>query len=68
MFSDDLRIAILPVWFDPVYNILVLLNMAMFIFEIIVASIAKKEYFLSFYFFSDILATITLIFDFGWLF
>lgn len=67
MFSDDLRIAILPKFFDPIYNILVLINILMFIFEITVASIAKKDYFLTFYFFTDIIATLTLVFDFGWL-
>jgi hypothetical protein len=68
MFSDDFRIATFPLVLDNVYNVFVFLNVLMFIFEIVVASLAKKEYFLSFYFFSDIIATVTLIFDFGWLF
>ena len=68
MFSDDFRILVFPSILDNVYNVFVFLNILMFIFEIVVASLAKKEYFLSFYFFSDIIATITLVFDFGWLF
>lgn len=53
---------------DNLYNILVMLNILMFIFEVSVNSVGKKEYFLSFYFFTDIIATITLFFDFGWIF
>lgn len=68
MFSDDIRIAIAPLLFDVVYNVLVILNILMFIFEIIVSSVGKKDYFLTFYFFTDIIATMTLVFDFGFLF
>ena len=66
LFSDDLKLWLLPLVVDNVFNIFVLLNILMFLFEITVNSVGKKDYFLSFYFFTDLIATITLVFDFGW--
>jgi len=40
----------------------------LFIFEIIVTSVGKKGYFCTFYFFTDIIATLTLFLDLGWLY
>ena len=37
-----------------------------FTLEIILASIAKKDYFIGFYFWLDIIATLSLIPDIGW--
>jgi hypothetical protein len=34
--------------------------------EIIIASIAKEDYFLGFYFWLDVIASFSLIFDIGW--
>jgi len=68
MFSDDIRIALAPLLFDVIYNVIVILNILMFVFEITVSSFGKKDYFLTFYFFTDIIATFTLVFDFGFLF
>jgi len=39
----------------------------MFTIEIIVASISKEDYFLSFYFWLDLVSTISLITDIGWI-
>ena len=40
--------------------------MALFGIEIILASLAKDDYFLGFYFWLDLISTVTLIFDIGW--
>jgi len=34
--------------------------------KLILASIAKEDYFLGFYFWLDLVATVSLIFDIGW--
>jgi hypothetical protein len=68
LFSDDLRLFILPMVLDAVFNVLVLFNIILFIIEIIFTSLGLKGYFCSFYFFTDIIATITLFFDFGWVY
>jgi hypothetical protein len=40
--------------------------MSFFMLEIIIASISKEGYFLGFYFWLDLVATVSLIFDIGW--
>ena len=40
--------------------------MTLFSIEIILSVLCKKNYFLSFFFWLDILSTITLVFDLGW--
>ena len=40
--------------------------MALFAIEIIIASLVKDDYFMSFYFWLDLISTVSLIFDIGW--
>lgn len=40
--------------------------MTLFMLEIVIASIAKEDYFLGFYFWLDLVATLSLIFDISW--
>lgn len=40
--------------------------MFFFLLEILLASIVKEDYFLGFYFWLDLIATVSLIFDIGW--
>lgn len=40
----------------------------LFTFEIVVTSLGRKGYFCSFYFLTDIIATLTLFLDLGWLY
>ena len=40
--------------------------MALFMIELILASLVKEDYFLGFYFWLDLISTISLIFDIGW--
>lgn len=68
LFADDLKLYLLPLVLDNIYYALVLINIMLFTFEITVTSIGWKGYFLSFYFFTDIIATLTLFLDLGWLF
>lgn len=68
MFADDLWLYIIPNVLDNIYYALVLLNIMLFTFEIFVTCLGWKGYIFSFYFFTDIIATITLFLDLGWLF
>jgi hypothetical protein len=38
-----------------------------FLIEVIMSSLAKDDYFLGFYFWLDLIATISLITDIGWI-
>jgi hypothetical protein len=40
--------------------------MALFMIELVLASFVKEDYFLSFYFWLDLVSTVSLIFDIGW--
>jgi len=68
LFADDLKLYILPLVLDNLYYALVLINIMLFAFEITVTCIGRKGYLFSFYFFTDIIATLTLFLDLGWLF
>lgn len=48
------------------YNV-TLFSMIMFLFELIIASVATEGYFLGFYFWLDFVATISLITDIGYI-
>jgi Ion transport protein len=49
-----------------VFYVLTIIAMSFFLIEIILASISKEGYFLGFYFWLDLIATLSLIFDIGW--
>lgn len=40
--------------------------MILFFLELIIASIVNEDYFLGFYFWLDLISTVSLIFDIGW--
>ena len=64
LFGDDVRLLIFTKPADSVFNILTLIAMFAFICEIVISSIAKREeYLFSFYFWLDLIATLSLIFD-----
>lgn len=63
LFADDFRRACLPTSADPVLNILSIVCMICFAFEIVVHSLGTREYFGSFFFWLDILATTSMVMD-----
>ena len=66
MIGDDFKIAFLSISVDGVFNIITILAMVIFTFEIIVNSIIQSDYFNSFFFWLDIITSLTLIFDISW--
>lgn len=67
LFMDDLWVIIFPKSIDDFWYFLTCLALALFSFEIIVASYVKRGYLGSFFFWLDVLATLSMIFDIGWL-
>lgn len=67
LFGDDIRAALLPSASDPYFNGLTIFAMFCFTIEIILSSIVIGDYFLGFYFWLDIIATVSLIFDISWI-
>lgn len=67
LFFDDIRILGIDQAYDDVFNGLTLAGMILFALEIIVTCYAKPEYIGSFFFYLDIISTITMIPDCEWI-
>lgn len=66
LFGDDIRLLATRKSADPVFYVFTLVAMGFFTLEIVLCSIFKPGYFLGFYFWLDIISTITMIMDVGW--
>jgi hypothetical protein len=67
LFFDDIRAATCKPWSDQLFWGFTLFSMICFAVEITLASIVKEGYFLSFFFWLDVISTITMITDCGWI-
>ena len=65
LFGDDLRMLVFNKSADNVFFDLTYLSFASFMFELILSCIAKEGYILGFYFWLDLVSTLSLIMDFG---
>lgn len=63
LFGDDFRQLLTTKAADPSFNIITLIVMVLFFIEILLSSMAIEDYFLSLYFFLDLLATVTMVTD-----
>lgn len=63
LFGDDLRKWLTLKAFDSTYNDLVLVVMIVFLVEIVLSSLGKDGYFLGFFFWLDLVSTVTMAFD-----
>lgn len=66
LFGDDVRQLAFTKEADYVFYIITIICMFFFALEIVLSSISKEGYFLGFYFWLDLIATASLIFDIGW--
>ena len=67
LFFDDLRVIFFPKILDDLFYTLSTLAMLSFIVEMALSIYAVDEYFLSFVFWLDLLSTVTMVPDIGWL-
>ena len=67
LFFDDIRTITLDPSKDDICFGITCFCFAMFAIEIILASIAKEDYFLSFFFWLDVVSTLSMIPDIGWI-
>ena len=74
LFSDDVRQIFFPASADLTFTILTLLCMIYYMIEIIVFSLvqvppflSQKDYFLGYYFWLDLVSTLTMAFDLSWI-
>ena len=67
LFFDDIRLLALPSSVDPYFWGISTFALACFTIEIILASVAVDGYLFSFFFWLDLVSTISLIPDIGWI-
>lgn len=67
LYFDDIRILFFPKSMDDIFYGITLFGMIAFLAEIIIASYAKDGYIFSFFFWLDIISTVTMIPDCGWI-
>ena len=67
LFGSDVNALAFSVDADPTFWILSSVALAAFSIEIILGCISKEDYFLSFYFWLDLISTVSLITDIGWI-
>jgi hypothetical protein len=63
LFSDDLKEICFEPTVSPIFDIMVYICMGFFTLEIVLSLINGQDYFLSFYFYLDIISTISMILD-----
>jgi len=67
LFFDDIREIALPASADPIAWGVTCGCTALFLIELVLAAIVKEDYFLSFFFWLDLISTLSLIPDIGWI-
>ncbi len=67
LFFDDIRVLALPKKWDDFFFFLTAVSLLLFTLEIVIACYAKSGYFNSFFFWLDVLSTVSMIFDIGWI-
>ena len=67
LFFDDIRVICIPKKYDDFFYFLTTVSLCLFTFEIILACYCSPGYFNSFFFWLDVLATGSMIFDIGWI-
>jgi hypothetical protein len=68
LFTNDVQAAFLPSQTDETFNNIQALLLFIFSIEIFMTFLAKKEYRNSFFFWLDVIATVSLIQDVDWMF
>ena len=67
LYMDDVRMIALPLDYDNIFYGITLVGMICFTAEILISSYAKDEYLYSFFFWLDIISTVSMIPDCGWI-
>jgi len=67
LFADDIRQLIPDFRVDDGFYIMTSVCLGLFTIELILSSFAKPKYFLRFFFWLDLLSTLSLLLDIGWI-
>ncbi len=67
LFADDIRQIFFPKEADIVFSIITIICMLMFLFEMVCLSLVKENYFNGYYFWLDMISTLTMVLDLMWI-
>lgn len=67
LFGEDVRLCACPKSVDDIFFSLTAISLLFFMVEIVLMSIAREGYFMGFFFWLDLISTISLITDIGWI-
>jgi hypothetical protein len=67
LFFDDIRVVSLEKIYDDIFFGITASCLAIFAVEIFLASLSREAYFLTFFFWLDIISTISMLPDIGWI-
>ena len=66
LFGDDVKLAFFPKSADETFNLITSIALGLFIIEITINALTQENYFNSFYFWLDVISTISLVTDITW--
>lgn len=66
LYGEDLRVIFFPKLLDPLFNYVTIICMISFSLEIILASAAKPQYICGFFFWLDVISTVSMLLDITW--
>lgn len=66
LFFDDLRVLFIEKKSDSVFFLITTICFFLFLLEILVGSICRHPYFLTFFFWLDLVSTLSMLPDIGW--
>jgi hypothetical protein len=67
LFADDIRLIAFSKPSDETFYTITFVSLMFFVLELALASIATPDYFLGFYFWLDLIATMSLLTDIAWI-
>ena len=67
LFGDDIRVAFFTKSEDTTFNIITCVALGLFTIEITLNALTQENYFNSFYFWLDVISTLSLITDISWI-
>ena len=67
LFSDDFKMLFFTKVVDDAFDIMTIASLGLFTIEIIVSSLVKEDYFNGFYFWLDLISTLSLVMDIGFI-
>mgnify|MGYP000975469509 CR=1 FL=1 len=67
LFFDDIRILFVPKRFDDYFYGITVGGIVLYTIEIVLSSLILDDYFLGFFFWLDVVSTVSMVGDVGWI-